>query len=109
MKNEIFEIGKSVLLSSAGNRKSIYKSEIFSECKTDREKKSMRIRLRRERDKYLSAFLQYQKNPTKLSELKKVWKEYANKVYTDINIICDNNTASESIELIKKFVAFMEK
>ena len=109
MKNEIFEIGKNVLLSNVGNRKSIYKSEIFKECKTDREKKSMRIRLRRERDKYISAFLQYQKNPTKLNELKQVWKQYANKVYTDINIICDNNTASESIETIKKFVAFMEK
>lgn len=69
----------------------------------------MRIRLRRERDKYIAAFLQYQKNPTKLNELKTIWKQYASKVYTDINIICDNNTASESIETIKKFVAFMEK
>ena len=109
MKNEIFETGKSVLLSNAGNRKSIYKSEILKECKTDREKKSMRIRLRRERDKYIAAFLQYQKNPTKLNQLKTIWKQYASKVYTDINIICDNNTASESIETIKKFVAFMEK
>lgn len=43
--NEILAIGNEIF--STNERKSIYKKEIFAECKTDKEKKNLRMKLRK--------------------------------------------------------------
>lgn len=109
MANEnIFEIGKNVLVSNVGNRKSIYKVEIF-DGKTQIEKKHFRTKLRRELSKYLGTFLQVKNNPEKLKQLKITWDKYAKQVYTDINIICDNNTDIDTKKLCNEFLTTLSK
>ena len=82
--------------------------ELF-EGKTDKEKKSIRIKLRKKRDAFLSTFLVVEKDKNKLEALKKDWKEYAKLVYNNIEIIMDNNTNKENVQLIKRFVSVMNK
>ena len=107
--NEVLNFGKEVLISNSKNRKSIYKDSLFDECKSDKEKKSLRIKLRRKLQSFLGTFLQVEKNPTKIKELQKVWKEYAKEVYNNINEIVDNNSTQDNKELVKRFISVMNK
>lgn len=107
--NEVLNFGKEVLISNSKNRKSIYKNSLFEECKSDKEKKSLRIKLRRKLQSFLGTFLQVEKNPTKIKELQKVWKEYAKEVYNNVNEIVDNNSTQDNKELIKRFISVMNK
>ena len=107
--NEVLNFGKEVLISNSKNRKSIYKNSLFEECKSDKEKKSLRIKLRRKLQSFLGTFLQVEKNPTKIKELQKVWKEYAKEVYNNINEIVDNNSTQDNKELVKRFISVMNK
>lgn len=107
--NEVLNFGKEVLISNSKNRKSIYKNSLFEECKSDKEKKSLRIKLRRKLQSFLGTFLQVEKNPTKIKELQKVWKEYAKEVYNNVNEIVDNNSAQDNKELVKRFISVMNK
>lgn len=107
--NEILNFGKEILISNSKNRKSIYKNSLFDECKSDKEKKSLRIKLRRKLQNFLGTFLQVEKNPTKIKELQKVWKEYAKEVYNNVNEIVDNNSTQDNKELVKRFISVMNK
>jgi hypothetical protein len=107
--NEVLNFGKEVLISNSKNRKSIYKNSLFDECKSDKEKKSLRIKLRRKLQNFLGTFLQVEKNPTKIKELQKVWKEYAKEVYNNVNEIVDNNSTQDNKELVKRFISVMNK
>lgn len=107
--NEVLNFGKEVLISNSKNRKSIYKNSLFDECKSDKEKKSLRIKLRRKLQSFLGTFLQVEKNPTKIKELQKVWKEYAKEVYNNVNEIVDNNSTQNNKELVKRFISVMNK
>lgn len=107
--NEVLNFGKEILISNSKNRKSIYKNSLFEDCKTDKEKKSLRIKLRRKLQNFLGTFLQVEKNPTKIKELQKVWKEYAKEVYNNVNEIVDNNSTQDNKELIKRFISVMNK
>lgn len=107
--NEVLNFGKEILISNSKNRKSIYKNSIFDECKSDKEKKSLRIKLRRKLQNFLGTFLQVEKNPTKIKELQKVWKEYAKEVYNNVNEIVDNNSTQDNKELVKRFISVMNK
>ena len=107
--NEVLNFGKEILISNSKNRKSIYKNSLFEDCKTDKEKKSLRIKLRRKLQNFLGTFLQVEKNPTKIKELQKVWKEYAKEVYNNVNEIVDNNSTQDSKELVKRFISVMNK
>lgn len=107
--NEVLNFGKEVLISNQKNRKSIYKNSLFEDCKTDKEKKSLRIKLRRKLQNFLGTFLQIEKNPTKIKELQKVWKEYAKEVYNNVNEIVDNNSTQDNKELVKRFISVMNK
>ena len=98
--NEVLNFGKEILISNSKNRKSIYKNSLFEDCKTDKEKKSLRIKLRRKLQNFLGTFLQVEKNPTKIKELQKVWKEYE---------IVDNNSTQDNKELVKRFISVMNK
>lgn len=107
--NEVLNFGKEILISNSKNRKSIYKNSLFEDCKTDKEKKSLRIKLRRKLQNFLGTFLQVEKNPTKIKELQKVWKEYAKEVYNNVNEIVDNNSTQDNKELVKRFIFVMNK
>lgn len=107
--NEVLNFGKEILISNSKNRKSIYKNSLFEDCKTDKEKKSLRIKLRRKLQNFLGTFLQVEKNPTKIKELQKVWKEYAKEVYNNVNEIVDNNSTQDNKELVKRFISVMDK
>jgi hypothetical protein len=107
--NEVLNFGKEVLISNSKNRKSIYKNSLFEDCKSDKEKKSLRIKLRRKLQNFLGTFLQVEKNPTKIKELQKVWKEYAKEVYNNVNEIVDNNSTQDNKELVKRFISVMNK
>lgn len=107
--NEVLNFGKEVLISNSKNCKSIYKNSLFEDCKTDKEKKSLRIKLRRKLQNFLGTFLQVEKNPTKIKELQKVWKEYAKEVYNNVNEIVDNNSTQDNKELVKRFISVMNK
>lgn len=107
--NEVLNFGKEILISNSKNRKSIYKNSLFEECKSNKEKKSLRIKLRRKLQNFLGTFLQVEKNPTKIKELQKVWKEYAKEVYNNVNEIVDNNSTQDNKELVKRFISVMNK
>ena len=107
--NEVLNFGKEILIFNSKNRKSIYKNSLFDECKSDKEKKSLRIKLRRKLQNFLGTFLQVEKNPTKIKELQKVWKEYAKEVYNNVNEIVDNNSTQDNKELVKRFISVMNK
>lgn len=107
--NEVLNFGKEILISNSKNRKSIYKNSLFEDCKTDKEKKSLRIKLRRKLQNFLGTFLQVEKNPTKIKELQKMWKEYAKEVYNNVNEIVDNNSTQDNKELVKRFISVMNK
>ena len=107
--NEVLNFGKEILISNSKNRKSIYKNSLFEDCKTDKEKKSLRIKLRRKLQNFLGTFLQVEKNPTKIKEFQKVWKEYAKEVYNNVNEIVDNNSTQDNKELVKRFISVMNK
>lgn len=107
--NEVLNFGKEILISNSKNRKSIYKNSLFEDCKSNKEKKSLRIKLRRKLQNFLGTFLQVEKNPTKIKELQKVWKEYAKEVYNNVNEIVDNNSTQDNKELVKRFISVMNK
>lgn len=107
--NEVLNFGKEILISNSKNRKNIYKNSLFENCKSDKEKKSLRIKLRRKLQNFLGTFLQVEKNPAKIKELQKVWKEYAKEVYNNVNEIVDNNSTQDNKELVKRFISVMNK
>lgn len=107
--NEVLNFGKEILISNSKNRKSIYKNSLFEDCETGKEKKSLRIKLRRKLQNFLGTFLQVEKNPAKIKELQKVWKEYAKEVYNNVNEIVDNNSTQDNKELVKRFISVMNK
>ena len=85
------------------------KKELFAECKTDKEKKALRIKLRKKLYNFFATFLQVEKNPQKLNELKKLWKDYAKDVYLDVSDIIENNAKEDNIKLAKRFLSAINK
>lgn len=93
----IFEIGASSLVSGTKSSKTIYKKEIFADCKTDKEKKHLRLKLRRHLQKFIASYVTYrqQKANDKLEQLKKDWLLYAKNVYENTEIIIDGNASDD--------------
>ena len=81
---EILAMGNEIF--STNERKSIYKKEIFSDCKTDKEKKNLRMKLRKKLDSFIAEFIATSKNEEKRKVLKNTWQEYAKQVY--IKLYC---------------------
>ena len=107
--SDILKIGNTILTSEKNSKQGIYKMELFLDCKDDKEKKSLRIKLRRKLKNFLGAFLQNEKNPEKISEIKKEWQNYAKQVYNNVEIIMDGNTSNDNAELCKRFLKAMSK
>lgn len=94
--------------NSNGKKSSIYKRELFNGMLDD-DKKKLRRKLRKTlQNKFLATFLTIHKNETELKKLSKIWKEYANKVYNNIEVICESNTDIETQKLIKQFLESMK-
>ena len=110
-KQNIFEIGASNLVKGTKSSKTIYKKEIFADCKTDKEKKHLRIKLRRHLKSFIASAFTYQqtKQNDKLQALKKDWREYAKQVYQNTEIICDGNANDNFAKDCKNFLQVMSK
>ena len=94
--------------NSNGKISSIYKRELFAGLLDD-DKKKLRRKLRKTlQNKFLATFLTIRKNETELKKLSKIWVEYANKVYNNIDIVCESNTDLETQKLIKQFLESMK-
>lgn len=104
----IFEIGNEVLKSNVRNGATIYKNELFADCKTPQEKKSLRIKLRRKKDSFIATFIQNEKNPSAIAELKKAWDAYSKLVYTDVTKIIDSNSTQENKNYALRFLNAMQ-
>lgn len=105
--NEILAIGNEIF--STSERKSIYRKEIFVECKTDKERKNLRMKLRKKLDSFIAEFISSTKNAEKRKALKKAWQEYAKQVYIDTNCIVDANANTEKKDTIKNFLLAMNE
>ena len=105
--NEILSIGNEIF--STSERKSIYRKEIFAECKTDKEKKNLRMKLRKKLDAFIAEFITSNKNAEKRKALKKAWQEYAKQVYINVECIVDANANTEKKDTIKNFLSVMNE
>lgn len=93
--------------NSNGKKSSIYKMELFAGMLDD-DKKKLRRKLRKTlQNKFLATFLTIRKNEVELKKLSKIWVEYANKVYNNIDVVCESNTDVETQKLIKQFLESM--
>lgn len=102
LTNEVF------VKNSNGKKSSIYKGELFAGLLDD-DKKKLRRKLRKTlQNKFLATFLTIRKNEVELKKLSKIWKEYANKVYNNIEVVCESNTDIETQKLIKQFLESMK-
>lgn len=102
LTNEVF------VKNSNEKKSSIYKRELFAGLLDD-DKKKLRRKLRKTlQNKFLATFLTIRKNETELKKLSKIWIEYANKVYNNIEIVCESNTDLETQKLIKQFLESMK-
>ena len=88
------------------SRSSVYKAELFQGL-DDKQKKTLRRKLRRNRESFISSFLESQKDKAKLQALQEQWKTYASQVYNDINHIFESNTEAGNQDCCKKFIAAM--
>lgn len=102
LTNEVF------VKNSNGKKSSIYKRELFAGLLDD-DKKKLRRKLRKTlQNKFLATFLTIRKNEVELKKLFKIWKEYANKVYNNIEVVCESNTDIETQKLIRQFLESMK-
>ena len=81
--NEILAIGNEIF--STNERKSIYKKEIFAECKTDKEKKNLRMKLRKKLDAFIAEFIASSKN----IEKRKIAEQYYNELWENKLLVYD--------------------
>lgn len=97
-----------VFVKSNGKKSSIYKRDLFAGLLDD-DKKKLRRKLRKTlQNKFLATFLTIRKNETELKKLSKIWKDYASKVYNNIEIVCESNTDLETQKLINQFLESMK-
>lgn len=106
--NEILAIGNEIF-STSERKSSIYRKEIFVECKTDKEKKNLRMKLRKKLDAFIAEFIATSKNEDKRKVLRKAWQEYAKQVYINSTCIVDANVNTEKRDTIKNFLLAMNE
>ena len=105
----IFLIGSSSLVSGTKSSKTIYKKEIFSECKNDKDKKHLRLKLRRHLQKFIASYVTYRqlKANDKLEQLRNDWLLYAKQVYENTEIIIDGNASDDLQKECKMFLEWV--
>lgn len=108
MKQELNEIFALTPKSkgATGKEQSIYKKEIFVDM-LPKECKSMRSKLRRNRDNFISASIECKGNKKELDALKANWKKYAESVYRNASNICEANSSEQTQKLCANFLEIM--
>lgn len=106
-------VDKSLLISSQGSkRENIYKKDIFSDCITDRDKKTVRRKLRNILDNYVKSILTC-KDSTKLKKLCSDFNTYYQGVYNindySLQSIASNNIDESKKENLQKFLQIVQK
>lgn len=108
--NSILSIGNDLLKTNSNNHKQgIYKNELFIDM-DDREKKSLRIKLRNKLSYFVETMEQYNKtkNVEKCKALAQSFKQYAGNVYNNVNLLYENNTSFQKASKIDEFRTLVE-
>lgn len=109
--NSILSIGNDLLKSNSNNHKQgIYKNELFIDM-NDREKKSLRIKLRNKLSYFVETMFEYDKtkNIDKCKALSQSFVQYANNVYNNVNLLYENNTSFQKASKIDEFRKLCEQ
>ena len=108
--NAILSIGNTNLISKVRGGATLYNTSLF-EGLNDKEKKHLRIKLRRKLDSFIASAFEFTatKKTEELAKLKTDWVEYATKIYIDINNICDANVSEKKREDVILFLQTMQK
>ena len=104
--DSILNLGNDVLKSNTQNGSTLYNANLFTDM-NNKEKKSLRIKLRRKKDNFISTFVQNKDNKDVLNELKDVWTIYAKQIYVDVNKIIDNNSTTQNKQDALNFLSFI--
>ena len=108
--NELLQIGNDVIKKNNSNfGATIYNNELFIDCKNDKQKKHLRIKLRRKLYNFFEYFETIQNDKNAIEQLKKQWQQYAKIVYKNANNIIDSNAKNEHLNLAQKFLNAMNK
>ena len=109
--NSILSIGNDLLKTNSNNHKQgIYKNELFIDM-NDREKKSLRIKLRNKLSFFVETMFEYDKtkNIDKCKSLAQSFTQYAGNVYNNINLLYENNTSFQKSSKIDEFRKLCEQ
>ena len=74
LDNVLKSLDKTLFVTVSGmNKETVYKNEVFKDCLTDRDKKTIRRKLRNVLDNFISSFMKYAelKDSAKINALKK--------------------------------------
>lgn len=113
LEKVLTNVDKSLLVSNQGSRKeNIYKKDIFADCITDRDKKTIRRKLRNILDNYVKSIL-ICKDSAKLKKLCIDFNTYYLGVYNvndySLQSIASNNVDESKKENLIKFLQIVQK
>jgi len=97
-------LDKSLFVSNSGmSKENIYKASIFATCITDRDKKTIRRKIRNNMDSFISSFISYEtnKNTDKIKKLLTAFKDFYTNVYS-LNDYSLNSLISANTDTVKK-------
>lgn len=108
--NSILSIGNSNLINKVRGGATLYNVDLF-EGLNDKEKKHLRIKLRRKLDSFINSAFEFvaTKKESELKQLKNDWIAYAKQIYIDTNIICDANVSEQKRKDVILFLDTMNK
>lgn len=104
---------KSLLSTAKGMRKeNIYRKEVFADCLTDREKKSMRRKIRNILESFISSLLR-SKNVVTTKAITKDFLVFYKEIYSlndfSIESLISNNSDETKKENVRKFLEIVKK
>lgn len=113
LEKVLASVDKSLLVSNQGSKKeNIYKKDIFADCITDRDKKTVRRKLRNILDNYVKSILTC-KDSAKLKKLCIDFNTYYKGVYNindySLQSIASNNIDESKKENLQKFLQIIQK
>jgi hypothetical protein len=108
--NEILQIGNALLKQNNGNfGATIYNNELFAQCTNDKQKKHLRIKLRRKLYAFFETFQNIKNDKNAMVQLKNEWQQYSKIVYSNVENIIDSNAKNEHLQLAKQFLQAMKQ
>lgn len=115
LDNVLKSLDKTLFVTVSGmNKETVYKNEVFANCLTDRDKKTIRRKLRNILDNFISSFLKYAeiKESAKLKALKLEFDKYYKSVYRlndySLNSLISNNTDLKKRESVEKMLLIIK-